>query len=489
VVQNRWLSSAIVTLVFGLLLGLYLYNITGWLKEDDEGTALYVTWRFAEGEIPYQDLTTTKGPFFLLLGAGFNRLFGPSILGLRAATALALIGGGFFWFCGLRSVYGLTAGLIGAVVFLLIPEVYQLGRVFRADSWMLALTACGLSAFLAGLHSRRRPWFILSGGLFGMAVLTKVLVVMPLLGCSFFLLVRLLLNRRWREEVLDIALFAASFLIIAVVGFGLVEMVVPGAMGMILGSHGGHAENVPSWAFRVGRALLLYVWFIASNCVTILAIPFARQALSLRGRVTIGLCFLCQLLSASAILILRGDVYPRYLAYTALGFSGLFAMGIGSILARAGNRLRYAAVMVLVLLVAILSLFQLRWLLLRSEAGTMALVDYIVENTEPDDVILSDYAELAFHARRRSVPQTGGIGQGWAVAGLITGEELIQAIERYQVSLVALHVPGGPEAPGHLYYLQDWDMFYRYVQEHFQFETQMLRAGQLFEIYTRSTGE
>jgi predicted membrane-bound mannosyltransferase len=152
------LPAAIVVLVFGLILGLYLYNITGWLKEDDEGTALYVTWRLAEGEIPYRDLINTKGPLFLLLGGGLNRLVGPSILGLRVVTVLGVIGGGYAWFRGLQTVYGMAAGLIGAVLFLLTPEVYYLGRQFRADSWMLALIALALSVFLAGCQLKKRRW-------------------------------------------------------------------------------------------------------------------------------------------------------------------------------------------------------------------------------------------------------------------------------------------------------------------------------------------
>jgi len=258
---------------------------------------------------------------------------------------------------------------------------------------------------------------------------------------------------------------------------------------MVLGAHGGTVSRAPSWSFLIRRGIFLYVWFIAFNLVTILAIPFIRWVFPLRKRATVGLCFLCQLLPASVIFVIRGDVYPRYLAYTAFGFSGLFAMGISSILARTENRFRHVAIAVLILLMVGLGLFQVYGFLVRSEDGTAALVDYIVENTSPNDVILTDYGEIAFYAQRRSVPQTGGIGQGWAVAGLITGEELIQAIEDEQVSLVALHVLGGFEPPGHFYYLQDWDMFYLYIQNHFRFGTRIQRDGQLFEVYIRDVSD
>jgi 4-amino-4-deoxy-L-arabinose transferase-like glycosyltransferase len=486
--RRQWFPVTIVLLVFGLFLGLYLYNITGWLKEDDEGTALYVAWRFAEGEIPYQELTTTKGPLFLLLGAGLNKLLGPSILGLRVVTALAVIGSGYVWFRGLRVIYGLPAGLIGAVTFLLTPEIYHLGRLFRADSWMLVLVACALGVGLIGYNSKRNRWLVLSGGLLGLAILTKVIAILPFLGCALFLALRVLLEKPRKERVFGLVAFVVSYLTVAGVGFSLVEIATPGALTMILGSQGPSAGNAPDWGYTVVRALVVYAGFIATNLILIFGVPFIRLAIPSRKGVGSGFYFLCQLLTATAILILRGAVYMRYLAYTSLALSGLLAMGIGHILNQPGKRSRYAGVATLMLVSIVLSWFQLRGFLLRSEAGTRALATYIAESTTPDEVILTDYAELAFYAQRQSVPQTGGIGYGWTTAGLITGEELIQAIEQHRVSLVALHVSGGPEDPGHLFYLQDWDTFYCYIQEHFLFDTQMVRSGQLFEIYRRSTG-
>jgi hypothetical protein len=281
--------------------------------------------------------------------------------------------------------------------------------------------------------------------------------------------------------------FVVSYLTVAGTGFSLVEIATPGALTMILGSQGPSAVNAPDWGYIIIRALVVYAGFIATNLVLVLGVPFIGLAIPSRKGADAGLYLLCQLSTATAILILRGAVYMRYLAYISLALSGLLAMGISHILSQPGKRHRYAGVATLVLISIVLGCFQLSGFLLRSEVGTRALATYIAENTAPDEVILTDYAELAFHAQRRSVPQAGGIGYGWATAGLITGEELIQAIERHHVSLVALHVPGGPENPGHLFHLQDWDTFYRYIQEHFLFEAQMVRSGQLFEIY-QSTG-
>jgi 4-amino-4-deoxy-L-arabinose transferase-like glycosyltransferase len=404
-------------------------------------------------------------------------------------TALAVIGAGYVWFRGLRATYGLPAGLIGATVYLLMPETYHLGRVFRADSWMLALVACALGACTLGFQQKRRRWFLFAGGLLGLAMLTKVLAIMPFLGCALFLALRVLPDRCRRERVLDFVTFLALFLSVAVLGFGLVELLAPGALSMILGSQGVEAEEATDWLFVIQRAIGAYVWFAKANLVAILAVPFARLAIPSRKGIGLGLCFVCQLLAASALFVLRGAVFLRYLAYTAVGLSGLFAMGVHHFLASSDEKGQRAAVVVLVVVAVALSLFQLSGYLLLTETGTRTLAAYLAEQTASDDVILTDYAELAFHAQRLSVPQAGGIGRGWTETGLMTGKRLIEAMEQHHVKVVALHVPGGPEPPGHLYYLLDWDVFYRYVQEHYRLEERMMRTGQLFEVYVQSSGE
>lgn len=484
--QHRWFPKIIVVLVFGIILGLYLYNISGWLIEDDEGTALYATWRFAEGETPYQDFISHKGPLFLFLGAGLIKIFGANIWALRAVTALAVIGGGYLWFRGLRIFYGLSGGLIGAVIFLLTPEVYHLSRVFRPDSWMLAMVASALSLCLIGCKSKSWRWSFLAGVLFGLSVLMKIVAIMPFLGCALFLLLRILFTQHRKEASLKLVAFTASAIPIIALGFGIVELTMPGAWEMIIGSHGAETGSTLSWlGLSISKTLMIYALFIAQNIIIIFALPFIRLALSSQERTKLGLLFICQLLATSAILFLGGVVYPRYLAYTAISLSGLYAMGISYILSSNTSRARYVAATGIVAFGIFLGFFQLNTFLFRSEIGTQTLATYIADNTDIDDVILTDYAELAFHAQRRSVPQTGGIGFGWTSTGLITGEELIQAMQEHHVSLVALHVPDGPEPPpSHLFYLHDWDTFYHYVQENYQLSARVTRHDQLFEVYT-----
>jgi 4-amino-4-deoxy-L-arabinose transferase-like glycosyltransferase len=481
--EHRWLRAIIPIAVFGLILGLYLCNITGWLKEDDEGTALYVTWRFAEGEIPYQELTTTKGPLFVLIGAGLIELFGPSIFALRAATALAILLGGYAWFRGLLPLYGLPAALMGAAAFLLSPQIYGLARIFRADSWMMAMVAGALGACLLGYHYKQNRWFIVSGTLLGLAMLTKVIAVLPFLGCLLFLTAVLAWKRFQVQSLVGLGTLAMSFSLIAAGGYLLTELLAPGAVRMILGSQGVTAADTPDMTSIALRALVVYAIFLFSNLVLVLGIPFVKLALPQRGVVPAGFLFICLLFTAGTILLLRGAVYPRYLAYTALGLAGLITVGFGYALRQPKKGSKHAVIVILLVLGTSVTLVQVGPRLLRRETGTSNLAAHIANLTPTEGVILTDYGELSFHARRQSIPQTGGIAHGWTATGLITGVELIEAMEEHNVSLVALHVPGGREVPHHLYDLQDWDVFYRYVQDHYRLKAIMDRTGQMFEIY------
>jgi len=83
--------ALLVLLAIGLL---YLYNIDGWLINDDEGTDLYEIWRIAEGDEPGVDLITEQPPVFLLAGVGLGLLSGFNVAVLRGATALLVLASG-----------------------------------------------------------------------------------------------------------------------------------------------------------------------------------------------------------------------------------------------------------------------------------------------------------------------------------------------------------------------------------------------------------
>jgi hypothetical protein len=87
--RRAWLkdhSNIIALLILVASFFFYLYNIEGWLINDDEGNCLYAAWRLSEGEIPYNDFLSAKAPLFLYIGAFIMKMFGASALALCLAS-------------------------------------------------------------------------------------------------------------------------------------------------------------------------------------------------------------------------------------------------------------------------------------------------------------------------------------------------------------------------------------------------------------------
>ena len=68
VLQNPTHHSSLVFLVLTLFaVGLYLFNISGWLIHDDEGADFYKVWQLQLGKAPGIDFVAEKGPSFCSL--------------------------------------------------------------------------------------------------------------------------------------------------------------------------------------------------------------------------------------------------------------------------------------------------------------------------------------------------------------------------------------------------------------------------------------
>lgn len=62
----------------------YVYTLTAWRLDDDEGTYLYGAWRISLVEVIYRDFLTCVLPPFQYMAALLIRLFGPALLPIRA---------------------------------------------------------------------------------------------------------------------------------------------------------------------------------------------------------------------------------------------------------------------------------------------------------------------------------------------------------------------------------------------------------------------
>jgi 4-amino-4-deoxy-L-arabinose transferase-like glycosyltransferase len=477
--ENIWFAI----ILFSVLM-LLVANINGWQLEDDEGTSLYSIWRFAEGDMPYIDFSSTKAPLYLLIGKHAIQLVGNDLLLLRlfAAFGLAFALGVWAWI--IKPVYG---GLI-AITFwcwtILTPEIYHLARLFRTDSLMLLFLFIALAALFAFASNNNRLNLIISGIFFGAALLSKVLAVMPLLGGSLWLVLFTWQRRGWRRGLGDLLTFSTSVMLIGGTGYIITESVAPGALAYVLGSPGDYDLSL---YWRIIKGLVGWIFFLLYNPLLLFALAglllFARKELA-KPEFQF---WLAQVIGSLPFFLISGPPYSRYLAYVVPSLIMLL-LTAGVTIREQFSQKHYKLPSIGLLLVIIIPLcmgIPSRHLLFNTEQDTQALTEWIMVNTEPDDVVVSDYAELNFHASRRSIPTQAVISNNWARTELITGELIKSQIEAEDAKLVLLHVPGGTVAPDHMFHMVDYDEFRAYLQQNLTLVMLFDRAGQKIEVYQR----
>jgi hypothetical protein len=133
------------------------------------------------------------------------------------------------------------------------------------------------------------------------------------------------------------------------------------------------------------------------------------------------------------------------------------------------------------------------------EDGTNALVSYIKENTDKDDYVMCDYAELNFYAKRKTTPKVAGMSKAAVDCGGINSDRLINELNSFPVKLVLLHLEGGIPAelspffelaygPHHfdsLIHSKTGAKFMNYIQANYNFVKTFNRSGQIFNVYKR----
>jgi 4-amino-4-deoxy-L-arabinose transferase-like glycosyltransferase len=406
------------------------------------------------------------------------------------------------------------AGLLGLLFFLLNSTVHAEGRVFRADTFMLFSVVAGLWALTTFQSRKQRRWLVLAGTLWGLATLTKVLGVMPMVGAGLFFLAQLWRNRsRWWQIGLDLLALSLPYAGVLLLGYGLPYLFMPGLLTNILGSQKTLGAGEPFHLVLL-RGLRFLALYLRDNWVFLLVVPLILQLMR-RGDAP-GAALAWQAAAALVFLVMRGALFPRYMLYLIPSLALLlghltdqvlqwFARmreqpGSTSRVARQQSvkyrgYLRRGWNLVFPFIVVLLALSP--WLMsvgkqtLAREDDTRALVTYIDEQTTESDYLLSDYAALNFHAGRRSVPQGAVISRGWALSGALTGAMLIEEMEARNVRMVILHVggTGSPDrpvvtcSPDHLSSLHDYQSFYGHLQNHFDLVRTFDRVCQHFEIF------
>jgi hypothetical protein len=472
------ISVALIILAFGVL---YLYNLDGWLINDDEGSFLYQVWRISEGEHPYQDLFTSRWPLFLHTGAGWMRIVGAEVMPMRLLSVCLTLGTAVFVFLLALQTLPAEAALLSAVVFLLHPDVFRFGRSFQPEPFYVFLSALGLYLFARGRGSGSIASCVGAGLIFAVASLYKLLSVLVLLGCVLSLAMTWLREHKSRPRIVRqvIALLLSYGALFGLAAGGLM-LGVPRFYDNVIGVNLAPGQELtPLQVVLQGMAFLIG-FFLTYAPFLLLALPAARRGWFGDRKTAL---FSWQLPTALAFTALSRKLFPRLLLYLVPSLSILLAATLEPI-----RRLSRRSPLLLVIVGAIL----VPWVvtdaqtLLRSEQDTMAVSRCIQARTPADTRVLSDYQELNFYARRPSTYSGAEISYVIVAGGQTTGESLIAEIETTDVRMVIVDV--SPQTAHHLVNLWDYEEFRAYLQERFTLLDVLPRGEQLLEIYLRPPG-
>lgn len=482
----------ILFLIFTLI---YVSNITGWVMHDDEGTDFYEVWRFQQGEVPGEDFIAEQQPLYLYAGRALLNLAGHTILPLRLLSAFHILGGTFILALAIRRIWGARIAIMAAGLVLVSGQVYEIARLFRPDPLMLGWELAGLGMVLLAVHTKRRHWWLWAGFCYGVSILWKPFGVIPVVGLVIYFLVRL-----WREQkrgrvIMDGLYFSAPFLL-AAIGFSMLLYARTGFYYLEpFQYHQGMGQENKLWQ-QIGMTISVYILFFVENMFWLLIFPLAwlNKAKGWLKSDEMRVLWLL-LLSPVIFFLVSRPVYTRYFVYLTPVFALFIAyhldLAFKKMVAERPSFNRVVPFIIMAILLYAMLIPQIGFrpsvltMLTRSESGTKELAQYVAEHTEPDDIVISDYAGINFFAKRASIYEASIVAQGQIEGGFVTGELLIDRIEEEDVAMVLIHVEGGEPIPHHLINLIDSKTFQAYLAEHFALLTTFDRTGQQIEIYQK----
>ncbi len=233
---RRWgliAAAAAIFLLAVLFHSIHLANSPGW--DADEGYNLDIAWNLLHGRLRMFALTSAfvqHPPLFYLLLAGAIRLFGYSILTLRALAVLFSLATEALLLTLGRRMLGAGPSLWGALVFTAAPLALTNTRWGYTYSLLMLVAFLGVYACWRYLQTASRRWLLLAAFLGALAILSDY-------EGAFLVVFLLLATLRVRPRHLWLA---------AGIGFGLPLLLV---MGLLLTTP---ATFLSDLAFTASRA-------------------------------------------------------------------------------------------------------------------------------------------------------------------------------------------------------------------------------------------
>ncbi len=488
----------------------YTHNMANWRGFDDEGGYLYAAWRISLGEMPYRDFLTPQLPLFLYPGALVLGLTDLSLAAVQWSMTLYTLGALLLTYLTARRIWGLVPALLAMPLLLLSGDMFWAARFFRPEAPMLFWAALGLYLVAVGYPQRRRVPLMGAGVALGLSMMSKLFGALPMAGVGLFLLVRGLRTRQWRDMASTGLTIGLPFLLVVGAFTFFFQMATGEFIASVLGHHLRQGRGTP-WRGVVSEAFGLYRAYIIEQPVYVMLAGLGVAWLLwprgvLDDTEAIAQLYLWQLPTMVVFFLMTRSLQGRHLTYLspsmgALGGLGLYglwqldARRLSGVPRRVHHQLslkhsalstrHITGVLALVVLIVAATRPHVRANALVMEWGNCGVdqwVNYIQAHVAPDEYLLSDYPALNFFSRRAAPPIAAGISEGAAGSGQIRGEQLIQEIETYDISMVLINVAHGAHQ---FVNLQDYPLFKSYVQRHFILAERRKFDYRLIEIYAR----
>ncbi|MBL7196767.1 MAG: glycosyltransferase family 39 protein [Candidatus Omnitrophica bacterium] len=487
---------ALSVIIFAFFL--YIYNISGWLINDDEGTFLYISWKVSEGKVLYRDIPAfNKPPLLFYIGAGLFKFFQTRILFYRLLSTIVTLIGAFFVYLIAKKIYNFRVAILSLLLYLIHPMIFEQARFFMPDCYFLLFTIVTLYLFMKGYDKNNKIFFLLSGFMLGLSFLFKLIAVVPFIGYLIFFFYIAITNKRKFTDALSYCLIMGfGFLSITSIISIIFYFLSPDLFQQTIGHHLNLGRDLPLLSVFKKNLNFFCQYF---KYYLLLVAPAALVAIrNLVKKEDKRQIFSFLLLTILLFLGIRRELYFRHLMYLL----PIFVILSSSFFAYLFNHRNHFLKLTSIILVSVFCYKCINtalFILSKKDKDTKILVNYIKSQTQRENYVLADYAGLNFYSQRDGPPIIGNLCGTATKSGQIKAKDLIEEIKKYNVRLILIHTKGEgnffrgrPDknrlsfGPHHFANLSDYKKFIAYVKENYSYKRIFNREGQLLEIFARN---
>lgn len=177
----------------------------------DESTFILMGQSWVDGNLPYTELWDLKPPITFFLFAGIIYVFGKSFIAIRVVGALIVAITAFFTFKIGTVVHSKKIGILSGVICVLPLTLFGSLQGVMSEHICMVFFMPGLYVLL---KHQKTHWFLFSGLLMGMALMTKLNIAYAVLCCGLFIFYSGFKNKNGPTGILKGLLFGVGILIV-----------------------------------------------------------------------------------------------------------------------------------------------------------------------------------------------------------------------------------------------------------------------------------